>query len=495
LIAFQPAVKIAFGLALLVSGLYLVTANGHLLGQDQEYYYRIARSIAHQHTFAVKPLVFGKTELAGARGRDGRFYAQYAPGLPTVLAPLILLGDRMGELMSGLAANYPWIHEEKEDIAARVLVSYFNIPVTAVTAGLLVLLVIRLGYSSFAALFAGAGFALSTFAWGQSRIVFAEPLQALLLLSACLLLFRASRATSLMGGCALALAVLVKITSILALPAFLLLPDERGVPVWRRYWMATAVVVPVIIALATYGWYNYSRFGSFTDIGYSSWGREPEFSGNALGNPLTGLFGLLFSSGRGLIWYAPLMIVALASARRFYVERQLVGRAFVVLVTAWLAVHSSYKGWHGGWGWGPRYLLPILPFLLVPLPVAWHSFAGKLGCFALFLVGTIVQLPGALVDFIVSGQQGMRVFEQSGHERTQEAFNAWRNFNVSGSEIVRHSDLLLRGQLDLAWLTFGNTWLPFVTFSLATFLVLCGLALMIPPLLSKAKATASPPPC
>src|SRR5260370_12545190 len=136
----KPTVKIAFGLVLLGSGLSLLTANGHLLGQDQEYYYRIARSIAHQHTFAVEPLVFGKTELAGARGRNGRFYAQYAPGLPTVLAPLILLGDRIGESMSGLAANYPWIHEDKDkdDIAARVLISYFNIPVTAVTAGLLV---------------------------------------------------------------------------------------------------------------------------------------------------------------------------------------------------------------------------------------------------------------------------------------------------------------------------------------------------------------------
>ena len=73
-------------------------------------------------------------------------------------------------------------------------------------------------------------------------------------------------------------------------------------------------------------------------------------------------------------------------------------------------------------------------------------------------------------------------------ECTQHALIAWRDFNVSGSEIVRHSDLVLRGQLDLAWLTFANTWLPVVTFSLASFWVLCGLALMIPPLLGKAKA-------
>jgi hypothetical protein len=46
---------------------------GHLRGQDQEYLYRIARSIAREHTFAIESLVFQNKELAGARGRDGLF--------------------------------------------------------------------------------------------------------------------------------------------------------------------------------------------------------------------------------------------------------------------------------------------------------------------------------------------------------------------------------------------------------------------------------------
>jgi len=85
--------------------------------------------------------------------------------------------------------------------------------------------------------------------------------------AASLLLLRATRARSVMGGCMLALAILVKITSILALPAFLLLPNERGELLYRRRSTLVGLIVPVAIGLGAYGWYNWIRFGSFTAIG------------------------------------------------------------------------------------------------------------------------------------------------------------------------------------------------------------------------------------
>jgi len=131
-------------------------------------------------------------------------------------------------------ANYFWFHESEGDIGPRVLASYFNIPISAITVGLLTLLVVQLGYPVSAAFFTGLSLAVSTFAWGQARILFVEPLQGLLFVGAGSLLLRATRARSVMGGCMLALAILVKITSILALPAVLLLPNERGELLCRR---------------------------------------------------------------------------------------------------------------------------------------------------------------------------------------------------------------------------------------------------------------------
>ena len=477
-------VRIALGLALVVAAIYLLTANGHLLGQDQEFYYRMARSLAHERTFAIEPLVFRGTEIGGARGRDGRFYAQYAPGLPVLLAPIVRVGDSLRERLSIFASYYPWIHEGDGDVPQRVLVSYFNLPLSALTAGLLALLVIRLGYSKSAAVTTGAAFAFGTFAWGQARIIFPEPLQTLLLLCASVLLLRTSARCAWLGGCALALAVLLKVTSILALPAFLFLPAKCNLPLWRRPKIVLGIIAPVLAAIALYGWYNYARFGSFFSTGYTTWGKDPEFSGNALGNPLIGLFGLLFSPGRGLIWYAPLAVIAAIAGRRFYLEQRRVAFAFALLALIWIGAHSFYLAWDAGWGWGPRYLLPVLPFLFCPMAAAWDSGKGRSGCVTLLAAGIVIQLPGALVDFMASGHQALSVFLERAHEHWPYRFTTWRDFTITGSEIVRHSDLLLRGQLDLAWLTFPFRWLRAITFALAAVLFSAGIALLLPPLLT-----------
>src|SRR6202040_1197025 len=115
-----------------------------------------------------------------------------------------------------------------------------------------------------------------------------EPLQTLLLVAAALLVLQGSANRSFIGGCALGFGVLVKITSVLALPALLLLPIDRDVPLWRRPARACAFVVPVVGAFAVYAWYNYSRFGSFTATGYNSLGTVAELGGNGIGNPFKG---------------------------------------------------------------------------------------------------------------------------------------------------------------------------------------------------------------
>src|SRR6266496_1495371 len=64
---------------------------------------------------------------------------------------LFWAGDRMKELMSGFAANYFWFHKSEGDIGPRVVASYFNILISAITVGLLTLLVVQLGYPVSAA--------------------------------------------------------------------------------------------------------------------------------------------------------------------------------------------------------------------------------------------------------------------------------------------------------------------------------------------------------
>jgi hypothetical protein len=466
--------RVVVGIFFIVQSLYLLSASGHLRGQDQEYFYRMARSLARERTFAIEPLVLGEAELAGVRGRDGRFYSRYAPGLPAALAPIVLLGDALTKLSTQLPSKYEWPHQSDSDIAPRILVSYFNLPVTALSASILALIVMRLGQSALSAIITGFGFALTTFAWGQARLVFAEPLQALVLLAACALLLNAKPSRSLLGGCALGFAILVKMTSLLALPAFLLLPDERGRLLCRSRSATAGILVPVAGALALYAWYNWFRFGSLMATGYAASDESLDFTGN----PLTALSGFLLSPGRGVFWYAPLTAVALFAIRRFYSEQKIVARAFLVLIGAWFVIHLFYKRWDAGWGWGPRYLLPILPFLLVPMPLLWRSAKWRSFCVVALIIGAAIELPGILADFIVSGWEGLRVFQQHCSDCSEQSFVAWRNFTLSGSEIVRNSIVVIGGKVDLALVTFSGTWLPAATISFAALFALTGFAIL-----------------
>lgn len=441
----------------------------------------MARSLAREHTFAIEPLIFNNTELAGRRGRDGRFYAEYAPGLPLALSPLVILGNAMRSSAAKFASRYLWLHEGDDDVLPRIFVSYFDIFIVALTAGLLMLLATRLGYSFSAAVFVGAVFALSTFAWGQARIINPEPLQTFLIISTVLLTLRAPTRRCFIGGCALGFALLVKMTSVLVLPAVLMLRDEREIPIWRQPARVTVVLAPVICAFAIYAWYNYSRFGNFLTTGYNISGTVAALGGNGLGNPAIGLYGLLFSTGRGIAWYAPPVLAAVIASVRFYRSKRSTALIFVMLVGLFVAFHSFYKGWDSGWGWGPRYLLPTLPFLLIPIAEALKFRAGKVASLGLCVIGFFVQLPGALADFMVSGHAGMALFGQTAQDHTAAGFIAWRNFQLAGSEIVRHSALVLHGQFDLAWLTFANTCLPTITFVAALLLLATGAFMLISP--------------
>lgn len=81
------------------------------------------------------------------------------------------------------------------------------------------------------------------------------------------------------------------------------------------------------------------------------------------------VLALLFSPWRGLLLAAPVLWLAplgwLALWRRDERRRELA--LFAALVTGFLLFNASFNGWHGGWSYAPRYLIPMLPFLALPL--------------------------------------------------------------------------------------------------------------------------------
>lgn len=139
--------------------------------------------------------------------------------------------------------------------------------------------------------------------------------------------------------------------------------------------------------------YNYLRFGHISGFGYSQW-RDQQLGFNV---PLPfGAWGLLFSSGKSVFLYAPLLILSLYSLPRFWHERPELFRCVALITLPQFVLVACWWCWSGDDAWGPRLLVPFFPLWLLPT----LSLNGKLERrFYIFLagLGVLVNLLGALI--------------------------------------------------------------------------------------------------
>jgi hypothetical protein len=131
-----------------------------------------------------------------------------------------------------------------------------------------------------------------------------------------------------------------------------------------------------LVALALY---DLAAFGTPWPVGYAHstlWQGQHQQGFMSVTYPKWGAIGgLLFSQFRGLLFYSPVLVLALVGIGIALRERQQRAATLVALVgfgAIFLFTASSVMWW-GGFAVGPRYLLPGLPLLAVPFGafVAW----------------------------------------------------------------------------------------------------------------------------
>jgi hypothetical protein len=176
---------------------------------------------------------------------------------------------------------------------------------------------------------------------------------------------------------------------------------------------AVGAAVPSLVLLG----YNQLAFGSPWDMGYfhhaTAMFRDVHSAKNPLGlrHPdLSRARALLWGWHRGLLFYAPIVSLAVPgwavlAARRWWG----VATVSAATVAAVFLVNLSYPEWTGGWSTGPRLLVPMLPFAM--LPVAALLGTGRrvvvVGAVLLALAGGAIMLlfqgagaraPGPILD-------------------------------------------------------------------------------------------------
>ncbi|MBK7705530.1 MAG: hypothetical protein IPJ30_07050 [Acidobacteria bacterium] len=132
---------------------------------------------------------------------------------------------------------------------------------------------------------------------------------------------------------------------------------------FRNVFFFLAGSAPFAMILAAY---NYSLYGSpfALSYAYESFPGLADGTGGVGVPSLSSLYLLLFSPARGLFFYAPILVlsvVAFVTSREYRTRRHRVKVAIIVVSVIALCGHGAA---HGGWAFGARYLVMLLPLLL-----------------------------------------------------------------------------------------------------------------------------------
>jgi hypothetical protein len=324
---------------------------------------------------------------------DNHRYSDKAPGLSFLGAPIYFVVSRLTQpeavqnlidTIGRAPAAAATINRPIEQVtsgefvfASRLaLTTWIIVGLSSALLGVILFKFLgRLNYALRWRAFSVLIYGLATPAFGYSAAFYGHQLAAVLLFGAFawLQILRTRHARPiewLMVGGLLGLAVITEY------PAVLIAAIIGLYALWiaRRVQPISLLSAGGLIPIGVWGAYNATIFGTPFALGYQHTA-SPQWSAilaqgflSATLPTADALWGLTFSPFRGLFFTAPILLLSLpgllllrrSSFRAEWITTLAIVAGFFVLI-------SASAQWWGGWSAGPRYLVPMLPFLVWPL--------------------------------------------------------------------------------------------------------------------------------
>ena len=203
-----------------------------------------------------------------------------------------------------------------------------------------------------------------------SLLLYSHVLVAVLLYFAFRLLYDTERVflrNCFVAGLLSGIAVTCEFAAIVPLIIFgagIFFADKRNQNRWQNIFFFGAGALPFAVLLLIY---NYVIFDSPFAFSYA-YEFFPEAAGQSVsifGFPtLSNIYLLLFSPSRGLFFDAPILFLPIAAFFTSRERRTLRHRVKIAAIVISILVLCGHGAAHGGWAFGARYLIFILPLLL-----------------------------------------------------------------------------------------------------------------------------------
>ena len=336
-----------FRLFIVVFGVYLYFLNGfHSVNEWSRY--SLILAIVEEHTFIIDKYILSFIDISYY---NGHYYSDKPPGLSFLGVPVYFIAK--------FIINWWWI-------------TYLLIALIALFSSLSVVLIYELvgflGGTKTSKILTALTYAFGTIAWVYSKTFFSHGFSAFLLLLsmyyARLYIQENYIKFIFLAGIAMGYSFLVDYSNLFLLIPFLLYFVLHDAKKKIFYFL-----LPVAIFLVILGAYHYIcfdnpfntpymyqyRFGNPQNVGFFS-------------NPVyIGLYGLLFSSYRGIFYLSPILLLSpwgcFILYEKYKPETVLILSSFIIFVL----FYSTYILWHGGRCYGPRFILNVIPFFTLPI--------------------------------------------------------------------------------------------------------------------------------
>ena len=423
--------RTAILLFLFLNCVYLLTATGRARSIDEIDPVMQSESLLLRHSTAIPQAVtlgiyYGKLDQHGVARSAWPF------GHAVLILPWSAIGHYFLARISG-------IPKQNFDLAYMVAACWSNATYAALAMAVSFLLFLKLGNGQRSALTCSLLLGFSTPLFVYSGWLFSEPATTALFALGVLLLFGTGKEVTLpravLGSLVLAFSIHVRpanlVTVLVFIAAAMVLEQSQDSAFRGR----TAVVLVVIVGIsgALYLVRNYVFFGNPFDFGFPPLIVANGSDHESWHNPLwRGVFGFLFSPGKSAFLFCPPVILGILGLPRLWQRN----RAITVLAAAALPVnlvlYSLRTQWDGSYCIGPRYLVPSLVLLCLPIaavlrePPTWFRPVFWITAIAGFLVQAICLSTNVLEDMV-------------------------RNHYYNGNWEYRMSYSPISGQLQLIW--------------------------------------------
>lgn len=395
---------------------FTLSSSGKAFETSQERSrYAIILSLVNHGRFDLGEYASMGTPDIGVSG--GKYYSFFPPATSILAIPLYLLGVKlnMAQLLTFLVSTI---------FSVLTMISIY-----AFTK--------KQGLANNLSLFAAFAFGFATNAWGYSVTLYAHLLSAFSVIFGLHLITKKSPPTFLnyiLVWFVYAFAIFVDFPNIftyfpIALVASFKMFDVQEVKNYLKVTFKPLLLFgPILLFsfLSVYGYYNFIHFGSpfkmsntikrvkdlkDTDLSV------PEKGSDAVGaletRSLTnGLHSFVFSTDRGLLIYTPIALLSLFGLFALKNKGKDIKNLLVAIPLVSLFTYSMFGDPYGGWAFGSRYLISVLPELIVlavmgldyllQILKAWQGLLLKIFYALVFAYSTAVSLLAPLTTNVIS---------------------------------------------------------------------------------------------